>query len=76
MKAFLHETTEEGRELLGSGHAMVTGEYKSFATMYRYAIKPFLSSHNGRCKAEIFYNWDNRYGEADKVMTWNRDVLK
>ena len=76
MKAFLREFDEEGRELLGSSHATVTKEYKSFDTLYRYAVVPFLKNHNGRCKAEVYYNWDNRYGTPDKVITWNTGIFK
>ena len=71
MRAFLNDCKG-----LGSTHSTVTNEYKSFATLYRYAVRPFLKSHNGRCKAEIFYNWDNRYGIPDKVITWNDNIFK
>lgn len=71
MKAFLYETNEHDQTLLGSDHATVTNEYKTFDTLYRYAVVPFLKTHHGRGKALIYYNWTNRYGEPDKVMTWN-----
>ena len=70
MRAFLHDF-----EGLGTDHSAVTKEYKSFATLYRYAVLPFLQSHNGQCKAEIFYNWSNRYGKPDKIQTWNSHII-
>ena len=71
MKAFLNDG-----QGLGCTHSSVTGEYKTFGMFYRYAIVPFLKSHDGRCKAEIFYNWDNRYKEADNIMSWNTHILE
>ena len=71
MQAFLNDCKG-----LGSEHSSVTSNYKTFGTFYRYAIVPFLNSHDGRCKAEIFYNWDYRYGTPDKVISWNRHILK
>lgn len=71
MRAFLNDTKG-----LGTDHTSVTNEYKSFATMYRYAIVPFLKSHGGMCKAEIFYNWDRRYGTPDRVVSWNTNIFK
>ena len=71
MKAFLNDTKG-----LGSDHTTITNDYKSLSTMYRYAIRPFLKSHGGKCKAEIYYNWDNRYGTPDRVMTWNTKIFK
>ena len=70
MRAFLNDG-----QGLGSTHSNVTNEYKSMATLYRYAIRPFLKSHNGFCKAEIFLNWDNRYSKPDKVMIWNEKIF-
>lgn len=69
MRAFLND----GKGL-GSDHSTVTGEYKTIGTLYRYAVRPFLKFHGGFCKAEIYYNWDNRYGTPDKVMTWNEKI--
>lgn len=71
MKAFLND----GKGL-GSDHTTITNEYKSFATLYRYAVVPFLNTHGGFCKAEIYYNWDDRYGTPSKVMTWNGNIVK
>ena len=71
MRAFLNDC-----QGLGTDHSVITNEYKSVATLYRYAVLPFLKSHGGRCKAEIFYNWDRRYGTPDKIMTWNNNLFK
>ena len=70
MRAFLNDCKG-----LGTDHSSVTKDYKSFSTLYRYAIVPFLKTH-GMCKAEIFYNWDNRYGTPNKVITWNANIFK
>ena len=71
MRAFLHD--DKG---LGSDHSAVTREYKSFAALYRYAVVPFLRTHGGKCRAEIFYSWDRRYGTPDRVVTWNTNIHK
>lgn len=71
MQAFLRD----GKGL-GSDHSTVTKEYKSMATFYRYAVIPFLHSHGGHCTAEIYYNWDRRYGIPDKVISWNTHILE
>lgn len=71
MRAFLNDCKG-----LGSDHSIITKDYKTITTMYRYAIVPFLNTHGGMCKAEIFYNWDNRYGTPNKTMTWNTNIFK
>ena len=73
LKAFLYD--DKG---LGSDHSTVTNEYKSFTTMFRYAILPFQRTH-GFCKALIYFNWDHRYGEPDRIETYDgftRTIVK
>ena len=53
----------------------LTKSYKSFATLYRYAIKPALRQWDGRLKAEI-WKTDNIYQEPDRVSTWNTNIFK
>lgn len=69
MKAFLND----GRGL-GSEHSDITNEYKSLKTLYRYAVIPFLKFHGGFCRAEIFLNWDNRYGVPDIIKIWEEKI--
>lgn len=69
MRAFLNDGNG-----LGSDHSTVTKEYKSFATLFRYAVKPFMLRHGGFCKAEIYYNWNKRYGTPDKIITWGKVI--
>lgn len=71
MKAFLND----GKGL-GSDHGAVTKDYKTFGGLFRYAILPFAKGHGGFCKAEIYYNWDNRYGNPDKIFTWNLNITE
>jgi hypothetical protein len=65
MRAYLYD--DKG---MGSEHSTVTRNYKSFGTMLRYAIIPFAKTHDKYCKAEIYYNWDNRYGKPDRIYIW------
>jgi len=69
MKAFL----SDGKGL-GSEHQDVTRDYKSRNHLFKYAIVPFQKSH-GYCKAEIFMNWDNRYGKPDLIMTFDGKIV-
>jgi hypothetical protein len=61
MRAFLNDGAG-----LGTDHSCITNEYKSIEAMYRYRIQYFLKK-TGYCKAEIFYDWDNRYRTPDKI---------
>ena len=70
MRAFLYDG-----QGLGSDHADVTNEYKSLKALKRYAINRFLKVHNF-CHADIFYNWDNRYGKADKIMEFTNNPMR
>ncbi len=62
-------------KLVGSENRIITKEYKTFATLYRYAIKSALKQWDGRVHVEIWYNWDNRYEDADKIMTFNDNIF-
>jgi hypothetical protein len=54
-----------GRPGLGSnGH--VTREYKTQDGLIRFGVLPLLKSGE-QAQVELFFNWDNRYGKADKV---------
>lgn len=68
MKAFLNDG-----QGLGTDHSTVTNEYKTVAAMFKHAVKPFMRSHGDYCKAEIFYNWDNRYGTPSKIMVYTNE---
>jgi len=67
MRAFLNDM-----QGLGAEHSTVTKDYKTVSAMLRYAIVPFIKTHNGKCRAEIFHNWDNRYGKPDEVWVYRQ----
>lgn len=77
MKAFISELSENNTPRLGSDHATVTREYKNMATMFKYAIKPFMKSHKSNVIVEAFYNWDNRYGTPDitRIYSFENGVI-
>lgn len=52
----------------------LTKSYGSFASLYRYGIRPVLGAWDGRLKAEI-WNGESIYSEPDKVMTWNTHIF-
>jgi hypothetical protein len=60
MKAFIHEANENGQGKCGTGR--VTPEYQNIENMKRYCLN-YLPK--GNYVVEVFYNWDNRYGQAD-----------
>ena len=60
---------------VGTDGRTITKEYKSLATLYRYGIRPYLKMWDGKLKAEIWYNWNNRYKDPNKVMTWNTHIF-
>ena len=70
MRAFLSDGVG-----LGSEHCDVTNEYKTIENMYYYRIQHFLKK-TGYCKAEIFFNWDNRYGTPDRVKEYRLNPPK
>ena len=70
MRAFLSDGAG-----LGSEHCDVTNEYKTIENMYYYRIQHFLKK-TGYCKAEIFFNWDNRYGTPDRVKEYRLNPPK
>lgn len=74
MRAFVHEyNTISNTPRLGSAHATITNEYRSIPNMFKYAIKPFMKSHKSDVIVEVFYNFDNRYGEPDKTLIYYSD---
>jgi hypothetical protein len=74
MKAFISEYNSISKQpRLGSLHATVSGNYKTIATMFKYAIKPFMNSHKSDVIVEAFYNWDNRYGMPDITLIYTKD---
>jgi hypothetical protein len=75
MRAYLNKYDKDGNTGLGSEWVTITREYKTMGTLYQYGIVPMLRAWDGRLKAEIFYNWDNRYGNPDRVMIWNTHIL-
>lgn len=58
MKAFVCQPT--GKAIF------VTGDYKTVENLMRYGVRPYIKED---VDVEIFYNWDNRYGEPDKVIS-------
>lgn len=75
MRAYLNKYDKDGNIRLGSDWVTITKEYKTIATLYRYGIVPMLKVWDGRLKAEIFYNWDNKYKEPDRIMTFNSHIF-
>ena len=63
MRAYVCRMTEQGRAGLAFG---VTGEYKTLRGLFR-AARTIMETHDViSAVAEVFYDWDNRYGKADK----------
>lgn len=79
MRAIITRCDENCRPIKTAGndpdYRRLTKSYKSFAMLYRYAIKPALKQWDGRLQAEI-WNGDNIYKEPDKFMTWNTHIFK
>ena len=67
MRAFVHKLVN-GRPGLGTDNGHVTREYKTQARLVKFGVLPLLK-HGEQAQVELFYNWDNRYGLADKVFT-------
>lgn len=65
MRAFVWEADDKGNPKCGRG--IVTGEYKSIANMRRFFLNQLPPN---RYVAEVFYNWDNRYGTADEILNF------
>lgn len=70
MKAFLNN----GKGL-GSNNSIITKDYKTIRGLYVNAILPFYNQH-GYCKAEVFYNWDNRYKMPDIIIEVDKNKQK
>ena len=77
MRAILTRYNSDQKPIASLGNdpenRRLTKEYKSFAMLYRYAIRPALKQWDGRLKAEIWDN-DNIYTESDRVLTWNTHI--
>ena len=71
MQAFISElNTTTGTPQLGSDHATVSNKYQNMASMFRYAIKPFMKAHFSDVIVEVYYNFDNRYGTPDMTFIY------
>ena len=66
MKAFVWNADDKDQPKVGTGR--VTPEYKSLPAMRRYC---FNTLPEGKYVAEVFHNWDNRYGNADIVIIFS-----
>ena len=70
MRAFIHAVDPDtGQDMLGTDNSMVTNEYKTVGNLLKHAVQPFMDRH-GSAHVEIFYDWGNRYGEADQQFTF------
>lgn len=78
MKAILERLDKNCRPIQTTGndpdYRRLTKSYRSFAMLYRYAIKPALGQWDGRLKAEI-WNGDNIFKKPDRVITWNTHIF-
>lgn len=79
MRAILYRRNSETLDIItrvgnDPENRRLTKEYKSFATLYRYGIKPVLKQWDGKLHAEVYHG--SLYQEPDKVMTWNTDIFK
>ncbi len=74
MKAIIYHShkSDEGKcyPMLGSGH--ITGNYKTEANLIRYAVEPYFNRKQIPLIIEVYYNWDNRYAPADKIILFPR----
>lgn len=59
MRAFVY-AYKDGKSVLGTGR--VTPDYQNLKNLKRYYMKGLPK---GTYSIEAFYNWDNRYGDAD-----------
>ena len=60
MRAFIYKV-ENGSDKLGSNTSIITKEYKSLKTLIKHSLK----QKTGKYHIEAFYNWTNRYKQAD-----------
>lgn len=59
---------------VGMSNRFITGEYKSLKALIRYGVKSCTPL--GSCaRIELYYNWDNRYAEPDKVYYLDADGM-
>ena len=79
MRAILTKLDTECKPVATAGNdpanRRLTKSYKSFAMLYRYAIRPALKQWGGRLTAEI-WNGDNIYKDPDRVQTFNTHIMK
>jgi len=75
MRAFVHKIVN-GKPGLGS-NGRVTGQYKTQTNLVKFGVLPFLKCGES-AQVELFFNWDNRYGIADKtfVIDWVGSYLE
>lgn len=75
MRALIKKVFPDGTTRPGSEHNRLTKHYRSFATLYRYAILPALQAWDGRARVELYYG-DMIYGEPDKIFSYNRHIIQ
>lgn len=69
MRAILRKMDKGGNvKTVGCDGVIITQEYKSIAALRRYAINPALRRWEHGLIAEVWYNWDSRYKEPNKVI--------
>ena len=62
MKAFINRV--DGRTGQPFLPGIVTGDYKRYQNLLAYALRNLSP---GWYEVETFFNWENRYGEPDRV---------
>ncbi len=79
MRAIIYRLDENCKPIAMVGNdptnRRLTKEYKTFATLYRYTIRPALVQWNGKLRAEIYFG-NSIYGVPDRVHTWNTGIFK
>lgn len=74
MKAVLQKGRPDGTYVtIGTEGQHVTKSYRSFATLYRYGILPYLRIWGGRLRAEIFLG-ESVFGTPHSTVTWNTQI--
>jgi len=68
MKAFISRIVD-GRTGIGSDNCFISNEYQSITALLRYSTRKLST---GSYLFEVFSNWDNRYGKADKVFEFTK----
>lgn len=70
MRAFVSKIVD-GRTTVGTTNNRVTGDYKTRKNLIRFGVRPILNLGES-AQVELFYNWDNRYGQADETFKYIR----